>query len=85
MLLSTTEGLNFQVSETKICNSHSKKLLEVTFHKKFKINICPEATRKLNALARLTPFIELEKRRMLINAIFKSQFNYCPVVWGFQS
>ena len=27
--------------------------------------------------------MELPKRRLLLNAFFKAQFNYCPVVWMF--
>ena len=48
-------------------------------------NICQKANRKLNALARLTNYMELPKRRLLLNAFFKAQFNYCPVVWMFHS
>ena len=29
--------------------------------------------------------MELPKRRILSNAIFKAQFNYCPVIWMFHS
>ena len=47
-------------------------------------NICLEANRKLNALARLY-YMELPKRRLLLNAFFKVQFNNCPVVWMFHS
>ena len=36
MLLSSTESLNFQISETVIHNSESKKLLGVTFENKLK-------------------------------------------------
>ena len=49
------------LSEIKNFNSHSKKLLGATFDKTFKNNMCPGATRKLNTLARLTAFMELEK------------------------
>ena len=35
----------------------------------------------MNALARLTPYIELGKRRILVNAFLNFQFNYCPVIW----
>ena len=27
--------------------------------------------------------MELPKRRILMNAIFKSQFNYCSAIWMF--
>ena len=90
MLLSSTESLNFQILETVIHNSQSKKLLGVTFDNKLKFEkhintICQKANRKLNALARITPYIELTKRRILMNAFFDSQFNYCPLIWMFHS
>ena len=85
LLLSITDAFSFEISETAIRNLNSKKLLGVTFVKKLKfekhiITICQRANRKLNALARLTPYVELGKRRMLMNAFFNSQFNYCPVI-----
>ena len=88
MLLSSTESLNFQISETVIHNSQSKKLLEVTFDNKLKfekhiITICQKANRKLNALARITPYMELTKWRILMNAFFDSQFSYCPLFGWF--
>ena len=43
--------------------------------------VCQRANRKLNALARLTPYMELRKRGILMNASVNSQFNYCPVIW----
>ena len=90
MLLSSTESLNFQISETVIHNSQSKKLLGMTFDNKLKFEkhintICQKDYRKLNALARLTPYMELTKRRILMNAFFDSQFNCCPLIWMFHS
>ena len=90
MLLSSTESLNFQVSETVIHNSQSKKLLGMTFDNKLKFEkhintICQKSNRKLNALARITPYMKLTKRRILMNAFFDSQFNYCPLIWMFHS
>ena len=90
MLLSSTESLNFQISETVIHNSQSKKLLGVTFDNKLKFEkhintICQKANGKLNALTRITPYMELTKRRILMNAFFDSQFNYCALIWMFHS
>ena len=48
-------------------------------------NICQKASKKLNALARVTNYMELPKRRILMNAFFKAQFNYCPAVWMFHN
>ena len=84
LLLSTTDAFNFEISETVIRNSNSKKLLGVTFDNKLKfekhITIYQRANKKLNVLARLTPYEELGKRQILMNAFFNSQFNYCPVI-----
>ena len=82
MLLSSTESLNFQISETVIHNSQSKKLLGVTFDNKVKFEkhintICQKANRKLNALARITPYMELTKRRILMNVFGGIIFFYC--------
>ena len=43
--------------------------------------ICKKASRKLNAHARIAPYMGIRKRRTLMNAFFKSQFNYCPLIW----
>ena len=48
-------------------------------------NICQKANRKLNALARVTSYVELSERCILMNAFFQAQFNYCPVIWMFHS
>ena len=90
MLLSSTESLNFQISETVIHNSQSKKLLGVTFDNTLKFEkhintICQKVNRKLNALVRITPYMELTKWRILMNTFFDSQFNYCPLIWMFRS
>ena len=86
LLLSTTDAFNFEISETVIRNSNSKKLLGVTFDNKLKfvkdiITICQRANIKLNALAGLTPYMKMGKRRILMNVFFDSQFHYCPVIW----
>ena len=41
--------------------------------------------KKLNTLARVTNYMELPKRRILMNAFFKAQFNYCAAVWKFHN
>ena len=74
LLLSITDPFNFEVSETVIRNLNLKKLLGVTFDNKLKfekhiITICQGANRRLNPLARLTPYMKLGKRRMFMNAI----------------
>ena len=90
LLLSTQEDANIQIENSIINCSRSQKLLGVVLDNKLKFdkhieNICQKANRKLNALARVTNYMELPKRRILMNAFFKAQFNYCPIVWMFHS
>ena len=40
-----------------------------------------KAGRKISALVRVTPYMEIAKKRILMKAFFTSQFNYCPWVW----
>ena len=83
LLLSTTEAINFQISEIVTHKSYSRKLLGVTFNNKLKFEkhittICQKAYRKLNLL---TSYMDFQKRQILMNAFFNSQFSYCPVIW----
>ena len=47
--------------------------------------ICKKASAKLNALGRISYYMDPLKRRLLVNAFFTSQFNYCPLTWMFHS
>ena len=90
LLLSTHEEANIQIANTTIKHSKSRKLLGIFFNNKLKFDklvekISQKASKKLNALARVTSYAELPKRCFLINAFLKAQFNYCPVVWMFHN
>ena len=72
-LLSTQEDAkedaNIQISNTTINCSRSQKLLGMVFDNKLKFdkhieNTCQKANRKLNALARVTNYMGLLKRRI---------------------
>ena len=83
LLLSTNE-------KTKIENSDCEKLLGVKIDNELTFDchvsdMCKKANRKINALARIAPFININKRRILMNSFFRSQFNYCPLIWMFHS
>ena len=36
---------------------------------------------KLNALATITTYIDLNKKQLLLSAFFMSQFSYCQLAW----
>ena len=90
LLLSTQECASIQVENFTIKSSKEKKLLGINIDNKLKFDIRVEsiyqkANRKLNALGRITNYMELPKRRILMNAFFKSQFNYCLTIWMFHN
>ena len=43
--------------------------------------ICNQAGNKLNALARISHYLNEHKRKLLMKTFIISQFNYCPIVW----
>ena len=43
--------------------------------------LCKKASKKVHALARVTPYMNIPKRSIIMNAFFKSQFSYCSPLW----
>ena len=89
-LMSSDENINLIIEDQAISNSKCQKLLGIKNDNKLSFNehldeMCKKAGQKLNALARLTPFMNIRKRRVLLNAFFISQFSYCPLIWIYHS
>ena len=66
--------------------SLSEKLLGITFDCKLKFNkyiedIFQKASQKKSAHAWLAPYMGTTRKSIIMNTFFKSQFNYCPLVW----
>ena len=40
---------------------------------------------KLNALARIAPFMNVIKKPIIMKSFIESQFGYCPLIWMFHS
>ena len=49
--------------------------------KKHIAKICKQAGNKLNALARVSKYLDQDKRILLMKSFVISQFNYCPIIW----
>ena len=86
LLVSTSETVKIQVGNYNIANSKCEKLLGINFDHNLNFDkhlseLCKKASRKINALSRITPYMNVSKKRILMNAFFKSQFSYCPVIW----
>ena len=86
-LVSTSQevSLNVKCLTFKLKNSDCEKLLGVKFDSKLRFDqqitdLCRKASRKIHALARVTPFMNLSKRRLLMNFFLKTPFNYCLLI-----
>ena len=76
----------FKVKNYMIKNSDNEKLLSVTVDANLNFNcqleiILKKASKKVHVLARITPYMSIPKRKLLMNSFFTSQFNYCPLTW----
>ena len=47
--------------------------------------MCKKAGAKLNPLTRVAQYMNTEKKRLIMNAFFSSQFDYCPLTWMFHN
>ena len=77
LLIITNNERNISIGGEKIQNSKSGKLLGVIIDNKLSFTeyvheICDKASQKLNALARLSSFMSLEKRRLIMKAFVNS-------------
>ena len=41
--------------------------------------------RTFRAFARVTPYMTLEKKKIVMNSFFNAQLNYCPLIWMLHS
>ena len=86
LLVSTNDRVSMNVDGFKIDKSDTEKLLSVKFDKKLTFNhhisdICKKVSRKISALAWVTSYVGITKKRILMNTFFTSKFSYCPLVW----
>ena len=85
-LLSLDINTKFSLPACILENPNSQKLLSVTIDRKLNFNehvtnLCDKASKKIQALARIFPYIPQTQKRLLMNAYFLSQFGYCPFFW----
>ena len=75
LIVSTKEPTEIQVGESIIKSSNSEKLLgikidyQLNFDNHIK-DLCRKANQKLRELARVTPYMNVEKKRILMNSFF---------------
>ena len=86
LLSQKRDDISITIGNECICNSENEKLLGVFFDNElnFKTHVnklCKKAGQKLHALARISNFMSLNKRKVMMNAFISSQFSYCPLIW----
>ena len=82
-ITSESKDLVINVENNQITNSKCEKLLGIKIDHKLTFNahideICKKAGQKMNALSRVIPYMNITKRRTLLNTFFMPQFDYCP-------
>ena len=82
---SSTENINGDIK-----NSESEKLLGVTIDYKLDfeehlLKVCDKASQNLDALERISSYMNINQRKHIMKAFISSQFGYCPTVWFFCS
>ena len=82
--------MHVNIGASQIKNSDCEKLLGTDINCKLSFEnhinqICSKARAKIKALPKTAPFLNKRKRKLLMNAFFKSQFSYCPLSWMFHS
>ena len=88
LILSTDEPFSINRDNEVIKNSNNKKLLGVDFNNRLSLdtlvtNICNRVSKKLHALARISQFGKIHKRRIKMKAFIAFKFGYCIMVWIF--
>ena len=85
-ICSTSKKVSLIVENKEINNSTDERLLGVKIDSKLSFNthideMCKKPSLGLNALSTITPHLDFEKKKLFINSIFISQFNYCQLIW----
>ena len=86
LIMSTNSNPEIQVGDSLIKASDCEKLLGLKIDYKLNFDnhvngLCKKANNKLRALARATPYMNIEKKKLLMNSFFNAQFSYCPLLW----
>ena len=85
LLTKSDNPVSVKIGDTEIINSNQEKLLGINIDCSLTFEthvnqICKKASQKLSAISRISSFMNITQRKLIVNAFFKSQFNYCPLV-----
>ena len=82
------ENVWAQIGDEIIWESNKQKLLGLQIDRNMNFNehvssLCKKAGKKLSIFARLSNFMSIKQRRVLMKSFTESQFGYCPLIWMF--
>ena len=91
MIIESSRAQRIEKAKIKLSNKYIEeiskgKLLGISFDNKLTMSdhikkICKQSSNELYALARISPYLDVPKRKILMKSFITSQFNYCPIVW----
>ena len=90
LLLSGNSRATAMIDNSYIESEHEQVLLGITIDSNLTFgnrinNICKILSQKLNAVARIVPYMNTQKRRAIMKSFVTSQLSYCPLIWMFHS
>ena len=91
LLLNVTDKTYYiEVQDFKIFNSNCEKLLGINIDNTLSFDnhvaeLCRKASQKLHALSRISHFMSIQQRQIIMKSFMHSQFGYCPLIWMFHS
>ena len=81
------EGENEAFAFEDVCYENSKEevILRITIDNKLNFDshirkMCKNSGQKLNALSRISTFLNKDQKRIIFNAMIKFQFSYCSLI-----
>ena len=90
LIMSCAEATAAVIDGLAIDSSKTEVLLGITIDHKLKFDdhvnrLSKKASLKLNARARIAPFMNVSKKQIIMKSFIESQFEYCPLIWMFHS
>ena len=84
------ENIWSEISHTKIWESPKQKLLGVVIDRDLRFDgyvskLCRKTGQKRSALARLSHYMSLKQRWVLMKSFIEAQFGYCQLIWMFHT
>ena len=79
-----------EIGHAKTWESPKQKLLGVAIDRHFSFDgyvssLCRKAGKKRSALARLSHYMSLKPRSLLMKSFMEAQFGYCQLIWMFHT